>query len=60
MEAENFRQQERFFQPSPIRRASLLLLLSAPAAVSYYSHIGMEHHPQAWMLGRQRSVKREV
>jgi len=38
----------------------LLLLLSAPAAVSYYSHIGMEHHPQAWMLGRQQSVKRDV
>ncbi|MSQ96545.1 MAG: N-acetyltransferase [Gemmataceae bacterium] len=27
-----------------------LLLVSAPAAVDYYPHIGFEHHPQAWIL----------
>lgn|SRR5262249_15372760 len=26
-----------------------LILLSAPAAVEYYPHIGFEHHPQAWI-----------
>jgi GNAT superfamily N-acetyltransferase len=29
---------------------ALLLLLAAPAAESYYPHIGFDHHPQAWML----------
>lgn len=28
---------------------TLLLLLSAPAAQSYYPHIGMQQHPSAWM-----------
>jgi len=27
-----------------------LLLLAAPAAQSYYPHIGFTHFPQAWML----------
>jgi len=27
-----------------------LLLLSAPAAVEYYPHVGFTHHPQAWLL----------
>ena len=27
-----------------------IVLLSAPAAVNYYPHIGFEHHPQAWYL----------
>ena len=27
-----------------------LILLSAPAAVDYYPHIGFERHPQAWLL----------
>jgi ribosomal protein S18 acetylase RimI-like enzyme len=27
-----------------------LILLSAPAAVDYYPHIGFEHHPQCWVL----------
>jgi ribosomal protein S18 acetylase RimI-like enzyme len=27
-----------------------LILLAAPAAVEYYSHVGFEHHPQAWVL----------
>lgn len=27
-----------------------IILLSAPAAVEYYPHIGFTHHPQAWLL----------
>lgn len=27
-----------------------IILLSAPAAVEYYPHIGFTHHPQAWIL----------
>ena len=27
-----------------------LLLLAAPAAESYYVHVGFTHHPQAWLL----------
>lgn len=27
-----------------------VILLSAPKAVDYYPHIGMKHHPSAWML----------
>ena len=26
-----------------------LILLAAPAAESYYPHIGFVHHPQAWV-----------
>jgi GNAT superfamily N-acetyltransferase len=29
---------------------SRLILLSAPAAVEYYPHIGMTAHPSCWML----------
>lgn len=29
---------------------SRLILLSAPAAVDYYPHIGMTAHPSCWML----------
>lgn len=32
---------------------TMLLLLSAPAAESYYPHIGMTPHPSAWYLPRQ-------
>ena len=28
-----------------------LILLSAPAAVDYYPHIGFSQHPSAWTLG---------
>jgi len=28
-----------------------IILLSAPAAVDYYPHIGFEKHPSAWTLG---------
>lgn len=34
-----------------------LILLSAPAAVEYYPHIGMEQHPSAWVLARQSRVR---
>jgi GNAT superfamily N-acetyltransferase len=27
-----------------------MILLSAPAAVEYYPHIGFQHHPQAYIL----------
>ena len=33
-----------------------LLLLAAPAAESYYSHIGFTHHPQAWLLAGGETV----
>jgi ribosomal protein S18 acetylase RimI-like enzyme len=33
-----------------------VILLSAPAAVDYYPRIGFEHHPQAWLLPRERRV----
>ena len=34
-----------------------LILLSAPAAADYYPRIGMERHPQAWVLPRDRNVR---
>ncbi len=33
-----------------------LILLAAPAAVEYYPRIGFQHHPQAWLLPRDRSL----
>ena len=33
-----------------------IVLLSAPAAVDYYPHIGMEKHPQAWVLIRNKEL----
>jgi ribosomal protein S18 acetylase RimI-like enzyme len=30
-----------------------LILLSAPAAVSYYPHIGMTQHPSCWIFPKQ-------
>ena len=32
-----------------------IILLSAPNAVDYYPHIGMQRHPQAWVMQRNRS-----
>jgi predicted N-acetyltransferase YhbS len=29
---------------------SMIVLLSAPAAVDYYPKVGFTHHPQAWVL----------
>lgn len=31
---------------------AMIVLLAAPAAETYYPHIGFEHHPQAWILRR--------
>lgn len=36
----------------------MIVLLSAPAAVDYYPHIGMEKHPHAWILLRDKTLKR--
>ncbi len=27
-----------------------IVLLAAPAAEGYYPHVGLRHHPQAWLL----------
>ena len=35
---------------SALRPGCMLLLLSAPAAVDYYPHLGFERHPQAWWI----------
>lgn len=29
---------------------AMIVLLAAPAAETYYPHIGFDHHPQAWVL----------
>ena len=34
-------------------KQTMLILLSAPKAQSYYPHIGMEQHPSAWLIARQ-------
>jgi len=34
-----------------------LLLLAAPKAESYYPHVGLTHHPQAWMLKPGEKLK---
>lgn len=34
-----------------------LILLSAPAAVDYYPHVGFERHPQAWILKPGATLK---
>jgi predicted N-acetyltransferase YhbS len=36
---------------------TMLILLSAPAAEAYYPHIGMTHHPQAWILKPDQQVR---
>jgi predicted N-acetyltransferase YhbS len=36
---------------------AMLLLLSAPAAEQYYPHVGFTHHPQAWLLRGNESIK---
>jgi GNAT superfamily N-acetyltransferase len=33
-----------------------IVLLSAPAAADYYQHLGMERHPQAWVLARDKQL----
>lgn len=32
---------------------TMLILISAPQAVMYYPHIGMEQHPSCWVIPRQ-------
>jgi predicted N-acetyltransferase YhbS len=34
-----------------------VVLLAAPAAESYYPHVGFTHHPQAWVLPAGGAVK---
>jgi ribosomal protein S18 acetylase RimI-like enzyme len=34
-----------------------IILLSAPAAIEYYPHLGFDHHPQAWILPRDKPVR---
>jgi GNAT superfamily N-acetyltransferase len=34
-----------------------IILLSAPAAVDYYPHLGFERHDCAWVLARLKSVR---
>jgi len=34
-----------------------IILLSAPKAVDYYPRIGMQRHPQAWVMGPNRSKR---
>ena len=34
-----------------------VLLLAAPAAESYYPHVGFTHHPQTWLLPAGETVK---
>jgi predicted N-acetyltransferase YhbS len=36
--------------------AAKIVLLAAPAAELYYSHIGFMHHPQAWMLNPGETI----
>lgn len=31
-------------------KKAMIVLLAAPAAESYYPHVGFTHHPQAWIL----------
>ncbi|MGH2625094.1 MAG: GNAT family N-acetyltransferase [Anaerolineales bacterium] len=35
---------------------AMIVLLAAPAAETYYPHIGFEHHPQAWILRRSEAA----
>lgn len=34
-----------------------LILVAAPAANSYYEHIGFTNNPRCWILGRKESIK---
>ena len=43
--------KELIRQTQAVAPQAKLLLLAAPAAESYYPHIGFRHFPQAWMLG---------
>lgn len=34
-----------------------IILLAAPAAVDYYPRVGFSHHPQAWLLDGDASLR---
>lgn len=34
-----------------------LIVLAAPAANSYYEHIGFANHPRCWVLDREHSIR---
>jgi GNAT superfamily N-acetyltransferase len=34
-----------------------IVLLAAPAAEKYYPHVGFTHHPQAWVLKPNESIR---
>ena len=33
-----------------------IILLAAPAAANYYSHVGFEHYPRCWVLDRDKRL----
>ncbi len=33
-----------------------LILVAAPAATSYYEHIGFKNNPRCWVLGREQNI----
>ena len=37
-------------------RRCTIILLSAPKAAEYYPRIGLERHPQAWILERKKQI----
>jgi hypothetical protein len=37
--------------------AAQIILLAAPAAERYYPHVGFAHHPQAWVLPQESSLR---
>jgi predicted N-acetyltransferase YhbS len=36
---------------------AMVILLAAPAAETYYPHVGFTHHPQAWILRPGQQIK---
>jgi len=36
---------------------AMIVLLAAPAAKDYYSHVGFTHHPRAWVLPSGERIK---
>jgi len=34
-------------------KQTMMILIAAPKAASYYPHIGMEQHPSCWIIPRQ-------
>ena len=48
--------KELIRQTQAVAPEAQIVLLAAPAAESYYPHIGFTHHPQAWCLKSGESV----